>query len=177
MIKKDRSFPYNLQQHCHHQGNSVHSCFLSTTKNTSQVINSSSMTESSLVQCLTFLLLYLESLLGLRVQVLQVLRPAAFDKNILLVVLRCCVVHGQPLLVLSPLQSSCSGESIGENERPTQMSILSYLVPFFHCQSLLMLNSAKVHVTTQQMFLCHLSALRPSSTPSPGMPVIYSVHL
>lgn len=37
--------------------------------------------------CLTFLLLYLESLLSFSVQVFQVLRPAALNEDILLVVL------------------------------------------------------------------------------------------
>lgn len=57
---------------------------------------------------LTLLLKYLEAFLGFRVQVLQVLRPAAFNENILLVVLRGRVVDGQPLLVLVCLWASCS---------------------------------------------------------------------
>lgn len=56
---------------------------------------------------LTFVLEYLESLLSLGVQVLQVLWPAALNENILLVVLRCCVVNCQPLLVFITLRSGC----------------------------------------------------------------------
>ncbi len=56
---------------------------------------------------LTFLLLYFEPLLGLNVQVLQVLWPAALNENILLVVLRGRVVDGQSLLVFIPLWASC----------------------------------------------------------------------
>lgn len=40
-------------------------------------------------------------------QVLQILWPAALDKNILLVVLRGPVVDGQPLLVFIALWASC----------------------------------------------------------------------
>lgn len=60
-----------------------------------------------IVMCLTFLLQYLEPFLGLSVQVLQVLWPAALNENILLVVLRGPVVDGQPLLVFIPLRASC----------------------------------------------------------------------
>lgn len=63
-----------------------------------------------IVMCPTFLLYYLESFLGLSVQVLQVLWPAALNENILLVVLRSRVVDGQPFLVFGPLQASCSGK-------------------------------------------------------------------
>lgn len=83
-------------------------------KQRSQVHDGACVTAHSGARCLTFLLEYLESLLGLAVQVLQVLRPAPFDEHILLVVLRCCVVHGQPPLLLSPLQSSWQRENIGE---------------------------------------------------------------
>jgi len=64
---------------------------------------------------LTFLLQDLEAFLGLGVQVLQVLRPAALDENILLVVLGGSVVDRQPLLVSVPFRASCwdSGEKKG----------------------------------------------------------------
>lgn len=57
--------------------------------------------------CLTFLLLYLESLLSFSVQVFQVLRPAALNENILLVVLWGCIMDCQPLLVFIHLGTSC----------------------------------------------------------------------
>lgn len=57
--------------------------------------------------CLTFLLLYLESLLSFSVQVFQVLRPASLNENILLVVLRGCIMDCQPLLVFIHLGTSC----------------------------------------------------------------------
>lgn len=57
---------------------------------------------------LTFLLEYLQSLLSLNVQVLQILRPAALNENIFLVVLWGCVVDRQPLLVFIILWASCS---------------------------------------------------------------------
>lgn len=48
----------------------------------------------------TILLKLLEPLLGLDVQVLQVVRPAPLDEHILLVVRRNLVVHGQPAVIL-----------------------------------------------------------------------------
>lgn len=66
---------------------------------------------------MTFLLQDLESLLGLNVQVLQVLRPAAFNENILLVVLGSGEVNRQPLLVFSPLQASCIDNEIKQNKK------------------------------------------------------------
>lgn len=57
---------------------------------------------------MTFLLQNLESLLGLDVQVLQILRPAALNEDILLVVLGSGEVNRQPLRVFVPLQASCN---------------------------------------------------------------------
>lgn len=61
---------------------------------------------------MTFLLQDLEPLLGLDVQVLQVLRPAALNENILLVVLGSGEVNRQPLRVFIPLQASCKDDKM-----------------------------------------------------------------
>lgn len=70
-----------------------------------------------LVLPLTFLLLYLEPLLGLSVQILQVLWPAALNENILLVVLGGAVVDGQPLLLFIPLWASWGQEERDREKR------------------------------------------------------------
>lgn len=84
---------------------------------------------------LTFLLQYLEPLLGLSVQVLQVLRPAALNENILLVVLGGPVVDGQPLLVFIPFRASCSNDRENRRQMLLSYSIKHNLLFVIYCRA------------------------------------------